>query len=204
MKVKEWFKLLFAGAMMGVANAIPGVSGGTVAVILKVYQKLVDAIGGILKHFVKSIIVLLPILIGIVGAMIPCVFLFDFAFEYFAFGIVSLFAGLIIGSFPGILDEVKGEPIKVGNITIAVITCLIAVALGVLSIFIGSKVDIGDMLESPKWYVYIILIGVGFLASVSLIIPGISGSMMLVVLGFYVPILNLITETLKNIGGAHF
>ena len=91
-----------------------------------------------------------------------------------------------------------------GNITIAVITCLIAVTLGILSIFIGSKVDIGDMLESPKWYVYIILIGVGFLASVSLIIPGISGSMVLVVLGFYVPILNLITETLKNIGGAHF
>ena len=204
MKIKEWLKMFLSGMAMGAANAVPGVSGGTVAVILKIYQKIVDSISGIFKHFLKSLGVLLPLIIGIAAAMIPCLFLFDFAFEYFAFGLVSFFAGLIIGSFPGIIDEVKNEPVKISNVTICVFTCLIAISLGVLSVVLGDKIDIGDLLTNPKWYSYVLLIIVGFLASISLIIPGISGSMVLLVLGFYGPVVDLVTNALKNIGGAGF
>ena len=197
MKVKEWFKLFFSGAAMGVANSIPGVSGGTMAVILKFYEKLINAISGIFKHFLKSIIVLLPIGLGIVAAMIPCFFLFEKALDYFTFGIIALFAGLIIGSFPGITEEVKGVKITPIYVVICVITCLFAITLGVLSVVL--KLDVGQFLEHPQWWFYIITLFVGIVASISLIVPGISGSMMMVVLGYYEPMIDTTTATLRGL-----
>ncbi len=197
MKVKEWFKLFFSGAAMGVANSIPGVSGGTIAVILKIYQRMVDAIGNLFKQFLKSLVVLLPIGLGIIAAMIPCFFLFEKALDYFAFGIIALFAGLIIGSFPGITDEVKGVKITPIYIIICVASCLFAITLGVLSVVL--KLDVSQFLEKPEWWFYIIVLLVGIIGSISLIIPGISGSMMMVVLGFYEPMVDTTTATLRSI-----
>ena len=74
MKKIEVLKDFGRGAAIGLAASIPGVSGGTVAVILKVYQKVVDAIGSIFKHFGKSFITLLPILLGVLFALVPCFF----------------------------------------------------------------------------------------------------------------------------------
>ena len=204
MKVKEWFKSFFAGAAVGVASSIPGVSGGTVAVILGIFKKIVDSIGNLFKNFLKSFLTLLPIILGIIVAVIPCIFLFDWAFENFVFGIVSLFAGLIVGSFPGILDEVKGEKVTPGCITACVITCLIALSLGVSSVLLGDKVSVASHLANPEWWFYLVLIPVGMLAACALVVPGISGSMILLVLGFYAPLLALATATMKNIGGENF
>ena len=109
MKIKNWLKSFLAGAAMGVASAIPGVSGGTIAVIVGIYQKLIDAINNLFKKFVSSFLTLLPIGLGVICAMVPCLLLFDLALEGFVFGIVSLFAGFIIGSFPDIVKEVSDE-----------------------------------------------------------------------------------------------
>lgn len=199
MKVKEWFKLFFSGAAMGVANSIPGVSGGTIAVILKIYEKLVDAVSNLFKKFVKSFLILLPILLGIVIAMVPCLILFNKAFEYFQFGIVSLFAGLIIGSFPSVTDEVKDVKISAKHIIILVIAACVAIGLGVLSIIVGKSFSVEDLIANPPVWFYFILILVGFVASISLIVPGISGSMMLVVLGFYYALTELVKDTVKGV-----
>lgn len=199
MKVKEWFKLFFSGAAMGVANSIPGVSGGTIAVILKIYEKLVDAVSNLFKKFLKSFAILLPILLGIVVAMVPCLILFNKAFEFFQFGIVSLFAGLIIGSFPSITDEVKNVKISAKHIIILVIAALIAIGLGILSIVLGKQFSVQDLIDNPTPWFYIILVLAGFVASISLIVPGISGSMMLVVMGFYYPLTELIKDTVKGV-----
>ena len=199
MKVKEWFKSFFAGAAMGLANSIPGVSGGTIAVILKIYEKLVTAVSNIFKKFVSSFLTLLPIALGIVIAMVPALMLFDKAFEVFQFGIVSLFAGLIIGSFPSVTDEVKDVKIGAKHIIICVVAALIAITLGVLSIVLGSKVSVQDLVDNPPWWFYIVLVLIGVVASISLIVPGISGSMMLVVLGFYDSLAGLVSDTVKSI-----
>ena len=199
MKVKEWFKLFFSGAAMGVANSIPGVSGGTIAVILRIYERLVDAVSNLFKKFVKSFLVLLPIALGIVVAMVPCLILFNKAFEFFQFGIVSLFAGLIIGSFPSVSEEVKNVKISARHIIICVIAALIAIALGILSIVMGGKINVTENIENPPVWFFFVLVAIGFIASVSLIVPGISGSMMLVVLGFYYPLTELVKDTVKGV-----
>ena len=204
MKAKEWFKSLLAGVGIGVAASVPGVSGGTIAVILKVYDKLIETVSNLFKHFVKSFLTLLPILLGIVLALIPCIILFHYAFDGLLFAIVCLFAGLIIGSFPGIIDEVKGEKITPLCIFICIITALVAITIGVLSVVLGDKIDILNWFIDPQWWFFLLLIPVGALASTALVVPGISGSMILLVLGFYTPLLDRATYALQNIGTQEF
>lgn len=204
MKIKEWLKLFLAGMGIGVASSVPGVSGGTVAVIFKVYDKMISAVSDIFKHFVKSFLTLLPILLGVIVAVIPCIFLLDFAFEGLLFAIICLFAGLIIGSFQSITDEVKGQKIKPIHIVIGVITFLVAVFIGVGSILFKDSIDVSAMFDSPKWWFFIVLLVVGILASTALIVPGISGSMLLLVLGFYTPLLDKASYAMKHIGGEGF
>ncbi|MGM9873546.1 MAG: DUF368 domain-containing protein [Bacilli bacterium] len=204
MKIKNFFKSLLAGMGIGVASAIPGVSGGTIAVSLKVYDKIISAVSGIFKHFKESIKVLLPILLGVVLALIPCIYLFDKAFEGFVFGIVTLFAGLIVGSFPGILKEVKNEKVTSKNIITLIITLLIALAIGVLSVNLGDTINISSHFASPEWWFYLLLIPVGMIASFALVVPGISGSMILLILGFYTPLLEYINIWAKEILSGNF
>ncbi len=203
-KVKDWFKRFGAGAAIGVAAAIPGVSGGTLAVILKVYEKLIDAVNNLFKHFVKSILYLLPILVGAVVALIPAFFLLDYALDGFVFGIVCLFAGFIIGSFPGIVDEVRGQKVTKGCIISLVVTCAVALALGILSVTLGEKINLQARFDNPEWWFYLVLIVAGAMASVALIVPGISGSMLMLITGFYKPLLETITNLMKDFLGDHF
>ncbi len=204
MKVKNWFKSLLAGVGIGVAAAVPGVSGGTIAVILKVYDKLLEAIGDLFKHFVKSFLILLPILLGVILGIVPCIILFHYAFSGLLFAIICLFAGLIIGSFPGIFDEVKSEKPGKLCIFICIITALVAIGIGVASALLGDKIDISNWFINPEWWFYLLLIPVGALASTALVVPGISGSMILLVLGFYTPLLERATFAITHIGGENF
>ena len=196
MNVKEWFKTLLAGMGIGLGSAIPGVSGGTIAVILKVYEKILWAISNIFKEFKRAVIYLLPVLLGVVLAIIPTLYLMDKALNGFLFGIICLFAGFIIGSIPGITDEVKGQIIKKWHIITLVIALLVAVGLGIASVLI--KADVSSIMVNPQWWVYLILIPVGLIASTALVVPGLSGSMLLLLLGFYKPLVTTTVETAKE------
>ena len=196
MKLKDWLKRLLAGASIGVGSAIPGVSGGTVAVILGIYEKMVYYISNIFKKFKEALIYLFPILIGVILAIIPTIYLMHKALNGFVFGIVSLFAGFIIGSFPGVKDEVKGKPVKKAYIIALIIAALLALGLGIGSVF--AKADVYNQLANPSWWMYLVLIPVGLIASIALVVPGISGSMLLLLLGFYKPLIDTTVETVKQ------
>lgn len=204
MKLKSWIKSLLSGAAIGVASAIPGVSGGTIAVVCKIYDTIIYSVGNLFKNFFKSLLTLLPILLGVVLAFIPCMFLFDLAFEGFVFGVVSLFAGLIIGSFPGIIDEVKGQPLKKRHIVTIIITILLTLGLGFASVFLSDKIDISGQMMKPDWWFYIVCVLVGVVGATALVVPGISGSMLLLVLGFYKPTFELATNLIKNTFSGNF
>ena len=102
----KFIKRLLAGMGIGTGAAIPGVSGAAIAVIFHVYEDIIDAVNNFRKKFGYSIKVLIPILIGIVLAVIPCIYLFSLAFEHMMFVLLSVFAGFLLGSLPGITDEV--------------------------------------------------------------------------------------------------
>ena len=203
MKKKKTIKDILSGMLMGVACAIPGVSGGTMAIMLGVYDRHLDHMDGLRKNFIKNLIPLLPLAAGVILGVIPAVILFNLAFEGFVFGIVSLFAGLILGGIPGLCDEIKNKPITKGNIITLIITLLIAVGFGLMSMLLKENINLlgnfnmtieGDWIINGhvSWWIYLLLIPIGVIAALSLIVPGISGSMLLLVLGFYTPLLKTV------------
>lgn len=190
MKVKAFFKRFFAGMGIGVGAAIPGVSGAAIAVIFKVYEEIIAAVNTFRKRFGYALKVLIPILLGIICAVIPCIVLFSFAFEHFLFILVSVFAGFLIGSFPGITDEVKGVKPNKKQIIIIIIGAIFVILLGVLSIILGDAFNLQGVFDECPWWLYLVLIPVGAVAAVALTVPGLSGSLILLIIGFYRPLVD--------------
>ena len=181
---------------IGFGSAVPGVSGGTIAVILGVYEKIIWAVSNILKHFKEAFRVLLPTLLGVVVALVPTIYLMDKALNGLLFAVICIFAGFIIGSIPGIKDEVKDVKPTFKHIIAIVVAALVAIGLGVGSVL--AKADVSSYFYStPVWF-YFVLIPVGFVASVALVVPGLSGGMILLLIGFYTPLIEYTTGTIKN------
>lgn len=196
MKIKNWLKVFLAGMAIGFGSAVPGVSGGTIAVIFGVYKKIIWAVSNILKHFKEAFRVLLPTLIGVVLALIPTIYLMDKALNGFVFGVICIFAGFIIGSIPGIKDEVKDVKPTKGHYIALILSALVAIGLGVGSVL--AKADVSYYFQtSPIWF-YFVLIPVGFIASVALVVPGLSGGMLLLLMGFYAALVSTTSNTMKD------
>lgn len=188
----KFLKRLLAGMGIGTGAAIPGVSGAAIAVIFKVYEDIISAVNSFRKKFGYSIMVLLPIMLGIVIAVIPCIFLFSLAFEYMMFVLICVFAGFLIGSLPSITERVKGVKPNKLQIVLLITGVLFVIALGVLSVAFGDKMAIGTLFENinKNWWLYFVLVPVGVLAAVALTVPGLSGSLILLVIGFYRPLVD--------------
>ena len=192
----KFLKRFLAGMGIGTGAAIPGVSGAAIAVIFNVYEDIISAVNSFRKKFGYSFMVLLPILLGIIAAVIPCIFLFSLAFEHLMFVLICIFAGFLIGSFPSITDKVKGiKPNKL-QIVLIITGALFVIALGVLSVAFGDKFNIGGLFAdiNHNWWLYLVLVPVGVLAAVALTVPGLSGSLILLVIGFYRPLVDSAKE----------
>jgi len=178
---------VIAGFGMGVAFIIPGFSGGSVAAILGIYEKLIAAIANIFRDFKRSVITLLPIFIGLVLGAVSLLYPLGWALTVFPLPTVSLFVGLALGGMFSVTDKITSRP-TVANAFAFVIPLLVAVALS----FIPTAADVD--LFALNFGGHLLLFAVGIIASAALVIPGISGSMILLILGFYNPIIKVITE----------
>lgn len=182
-------KNILKGMVMGLANIIPGVSGGTMAVSMGIYDKLIHCITHLFKEFKQSIAFVLPIFIGMGIAIVGSSFGIDYLFATFPLQTNFFFIGLILGSLPLLYGNVKEIKIKPGHMVSAVVFFALVVVLALLDGTEGARADLSFNLVNV-----IILFLVGVVASATMIIPGVSGSMMLLLLGFYNPILTTIKE----------
>ena len=187
--LRAFFNDTLKGIGIGAAFIIPGFSGGSVAAVLGIYEKLVGAIADIFKNFKSSVKTLLPIAIGMVFGILALIFPLKWALSQFPFPTVSLFVGLAIGGLPSITTKTRGE-FKISSFIACFIPLLFALCLS----FLPSASDVNlfelDILG------YFLLFIIGIIGSTALVIPGISGSMILLILGYYNPILKLATEHL--------
>lgn len=190
--VKGFLHDLLAGICIGVAFIIPGFSGGTIAAILGIYERLINAIAGLGREFKKNALTLLPIALGLVIGAVSLMFPIGYMLERFPLPTVSLFVGLAIGGIPSMLDRVKGKPSSNNVIALSV-----PLVLALLLCFIpaGSDVDLFGI----GFFGYVMLFLIGMLGSSALVIPGISGSMLLLILGYYRPIISLISDHLLKL-----
>lgn len=196
MKVKEFFKNLLGGAAIGVAMIIPGVSGGTVAVLLNIYDKLINALGNITKNFKEKILFLIPVLLGMALAFAAMYFPLKYALKYAPFPTVMLFAGLMVGSFPKLFKDSKAFGFKKCNLYSILLPFAVIIGICILKFFVyAGEADLSASM--PIWG-YFAIIGVAMLGSCALVVPGVSGSMLLMILGYYTPVLGLISMLTSN------
>lgn len=194
--MKESIILGIKGFIIGVANIIPGVSGGTLAITLGIYERIIDAISHFFKNIKENIKFLLPIGIGAVLSIIALSHVIGYSLEHYPFATTLFFIGLILGGMPLLMKKVKGKA-NVSNIILFLIT------FGIVLLFTFLKE--GDKVVSLTNLTlggYLVLFLVGAIASATMVIPGISGSFVLMLLGYYKPIINTIQSLSKfqNIG----
>lgn len=187
-------KQLLKGVVIGVANIIPGVSGGTMAVSMGVYDKLIHALTHIVSEFKQSLKVITPIIVGALLGIIGLAFIIEYLFKNYPVQTNFLFIGLIVGGLPVIVKKLKSTGKKINLPRGAVLLLFFAVVVGmaVLGETEGNTADVSFGLINV-----IKLFAVGVVASATMVIPGVSGSMVLMLLGYYNAIIESITAFLK-------
>lgn len=195
MKVKDFFKKFGIGAVIGAAMIIPGVSGGTIAVLCNIYDKLINAISDLRRDFKNSFMFLLPIALGAICAVAAIFYPLKLLFEVAPFPTVMLFLGLMLGGVPKLFKDGAKNGFKKINI----ISVLLPLAAVVGICFIPSLGEADLTAAMPIWG-YFVLIIVGAVASCALVVPGVSGSMLLMIFGYYNSILNTVTALKTDFG----
>lgn len=188
---------IIIGLIIGVANIIPGVSGGTMAVSLGIYDKLIQSVTNLRNDWKASVKFLLPIIVGAGFAIGALSFLIVWLFEEYPFETNMAFIGLIIGGLPAIVartKETQGKKLTISNILAFVLFFSIVVGMA----FLGDN-DNYVSISLDLWQVCILFF-VGVIAAATMVIPGVSGSMVLMLLGYYQPILGYIQGFLEALG----
>lgn len=180
------------GVVVGIANIIPGVSGGTIAVTLGIYDRLILAVNALLSRS-RTVLPEIPFLAAVAGGVLTGVFLFAGAFEYvlaaYPVEVAFLFMGLILGGLGPLWHTATRYRIRARH------GLPFLIALGaVLSLLLVSPADLGTEMPELSAAVSLLLIGSGAAAAAAMVIPGISGSLVLVLLGTYGPILHAVAS----------
>lgn len=182
---------ILRGIVIGVANIIPGVSGGTMMVSMGIYDLLIHSITHLFSEFKKSIKELLPYGIGMVVGIVALASLLDFLFANYPLPTSTTFIGLILGGLGTIVAKVDRKKINAVSIAVFVLTFALIVWMSLT----GEVTNPESLTLNPGQI--LILLVMGCIASATMIIPGVSGSMVLMLLGYYTPILNAVS-TLKD------
>lgn len=183
------FILILKGAIIGIANIIPGVSGGTLAITMGLYERLIKAITTFFKDFKNNIKFLFPIGIGAVIGLLLVSKLIAFSFDNYPVPTNIFFVSLILGGLPMLFKKVKGRELKDYNIFILLIVAAFLIGLT----FINSNTNMVSF-DNMNLLKYTKLFIVGIIGAATMVIPGISGSFVFMLLGYYRPILNIITN----------
>lgn len=190
--------LVLKGFFMGIANVIPGVSGGTIAIILGIYEEFIGAISNLFKDLKKNILFLLPIGIGMGLAIVTTSKVVGYSYDNFPLPTLLFFVGLVFGGIPMLLGKVKNdkESKKISNYIIAALTFALVIFMASYKFIFSMNGEVN--LASIDIGGYILLFIVGIIAAATMVIPGISGSLVLMILGYYYPIISTINGVLKG------
>lgn len=176
------------GLIIGIGFIIPGVSGGVLATILGIYEIILEKLANIKSNFKENILYLLPLIFGIITS----IFLFSKLILYFLNNklnfISYVFIGLILGCLPYLFKEIKNKTNKNMSISFFSISFIFGIIL-----FIIEKNNISN-LSTPTYFTMFVA---GILYSAGKLIPGISGAALLMLLGIYEFLLNILANPLS-------
>ena len=177
---KKVVKTIFDGFAMGIANVIPGVSGGTIALVLGFYEDFIHSITHIKKEFKKSMKFLLPLIVGVAIAFLAMSRVVTYCLENFIFATVMLFFGAVLGGLPMIFKKVHAEKTTFSDIIVCLLMAAIVMILLVLPAS-SSSVDLVHLTVGKEIVALLVcIISAGFM-----VVPGVSGSAFLMTVGYY-------------------
>ena len=178
----NFLKNLICGACIGIAEAIPGVSGGTVAVLLKIYDELIGSISKLRKEFKKSILFLIPIVLGMGLGLFGFSHVITYLLENFPMAVNYFFVGLIVGLVPMLLRRSLDGGFRVSSFWPFLVMLGVMAARAFLP---GESAESAGLITEMDVPTGIRFFFCGIIAAVCMILPGISGSMMMVIFGVY-------------------
>lgn len=188
----ELVKSILKGMVIGIANAIPGVSGGTMMVSMGIYDKLIHCLTHLFKEFKKSVKFVAPIILGAALGVVLLSAVIEKMFTFIPIQTNLLFVGLIVGGLPMMMNQVKGKKLGIGAILGFIIFFALVVGLAAVGETEGQAADV-----TFGFVNCIKLFGVGIVAAATMVIPGVSGSMMLMIMGYYQVIIETINDMVK-------
>lgn len=204
--MRTYLSYFIKGMAIGIANAIPGVSGGTIAFVLGIYEKLTYSISSLpialiklrWKDVAESLKILIPVFFGAIISIFLFLKIINFLFANYPIPTKIFFVGLVLGSFPFVTKTVEKYDLKI----------FLAFFLGafIMAIFVYFDINepeinkiIGESTYSDFSVVYgIKLFFCGIAAAIAMVIPGISGSLLLLILGEYENISYFVSNITSN------
>ena len=181
---------LLKGMVIGISNVIPGVSGGTMAVVMGIYDKIIYSVNNFFKDIKKNILFLGTLGIGAVAGILLFTNIIDFLLKNYNEQTNFFFIGLILGTAPLLYKKATQSKIKGGNFIGLVIGFIIVAGLGILE-KVNPEAAFLSTIFKPNYLGFFVA---GFIAAATMILPGISGSFVLLLIGLYEPII----EVVKN------
>lgn len=183
------------GFFMALADSVPGVSGGTIAFLMGFFDKFINSLNYLMKgtkeEKIKSIKFLAKIFLGWIVGMGLAVTILANLFDKEIYKMSSLFLGFIIAAIPVmIMEEKESVKGKYKNIIWAIVGAVAVILLS--SLKMGSNLDLTHLNIGMLVYIFI----AGMLAISAMVLPGISGSTILLSFGLYIPVINGVKDFL--------
>ncbi|WP_432633108.1 DUF368 domain-containing protein [Brachyspira sp.] len=204
--MRAYLSYFIKGMAIGIANAIPGVSGGTIAFVLGIYEKLTYSISSLpialikfrWKDVAESLKILIPVFLGAIISIFLFLNIINFSFANYPIPTKIFFVGLVLGSFPFVTKTVEKYDLKV----------FLAFFLGafIMAIFVYFDINepeinkvAGESVSSDFSFIYgVKLFFCGIAAAIAMVIPGISGSLLLLILGEYENVSYFVSNITSN------
>lgn len=173
--------LIIKGFLIGIAKIIPGVSGAVLALSLGIYEKAVEAISNIFKDFKNSFKLLLPLGIGIIIAIILGSKILIYFLNNYYNQTLLLFIGLMLGGIPDLIKKINFKKLKIKHYLLLIISFTF--------IFLLNLINKQTFFTNDSNLLYVVI---GFIDAFTMVVPGISGTAIMMLLGCYQNLLNLI------------
>ena len=171
------------GVAFGITETIPGVSAGTIAIILGFYHELIEAINNFTSDYKKYLRFLLPLALGVAAGVLTFSSITHYLLTNYSFPTMAFFIGLIVGIIPLIYAKIKDSSWRASQV--ALVICPMLFVMVISHLRGEAAVNPEEIINYIDWRFMLFIFFSGILAAAALVIPGISGSFVLLLLGIY-------------------
>lgn len=205
----EYIGELLKGVVIGIANILPGISGGMLAISMGVYDTIIHAINRLFKEPAASIRTLFPYGLGAVAGIVCLSLAFEYLFGRFPLQTKLAFIGLIGGGLPSLFHKAGDGGESKSKRLFGMVTIIVTASV-VMAFTVAGKLSLdlaghgtclavkngAEYLTSGRFWVVSMFL-VGILAAATMVVPGVSGSMIMMMIGVYEPLLQTINGCIR-------